>query len=193
MRHVAVVACTLFVLTISAGAQVPNGNVYFGYTYYNADLSNSGGNLNGFQATLEGKLLPVLGVVADFTGHYGTMSFPAPPPVQPAGTGGGPYPTVSADAHQYEAMFGPRVSFPAGRFRPFGEFEIGVGHITAITSFSTILASNAGTSFVSAVGGGLDYKVFGPVAWRVEGDYVHTHFFAGENNFRFSTGIAFRF
>jgi hypothetical protein len=32
------------------------------------------------------------------------------------------------------------------------------------------------------------------MAWRVEGDYVHTRFFsAGQNNVRISTGIVLRF
>jgi len=176
----------IILLTGVAMGQVPNGNVYFGYTYYNTDLSLNRGNLNGFEGTLEGKLVPFLGIVADITGHYGSLPFPVCP-VQPVGTGGGQCSTQNANAHQYEAMFGPRVSIPAGRFRPFGEFEIGVGHVTT-NGFSSA------TSYATALGGGLDMKLLGPVAWRLEGDYVRTHFFSvGQNNFRFSTGIAVRF
>jgi opacity protein-like surface antigen len=170
-------------------AQVPSGNVYFGYTYYNTDLSLSRGSLNGFEGTLEGKLVPFLGIVADFTGHYGTLAFPGP--TCPAGVPCGP---VNANAHQYEAMFGPRISVPGGKFRPFGEFEIGVGHVNTNASNNNIIGFGSATTYATALGGGLDYKIFGPVAWRLEGDYVRTHFFStGQNNFRFSTGIAFRF
>jgi opacity protein-like surface antigen len=162
-------------------AQVPKGNAYLGYTYYNTDLSLNRGNLNGFEATLEGKLVPVLGIVADITGHYGSLDFPTFCSLCTTPT------SVSASAHQYEAMFGPRVSVSAGRFRPFGEFEIGVGHVNT-NGFGSA------TSYATALGGGVDYKIFGPVAWRLEGDYVRTHFFSvGQNNFRFSTGIAIRF
>ena len=184
MRKAVVILFGIISMSGLALAQVPNGNVYLGYTYYNADLGLNGGNFNGFQATLEGKLAPVLGIVADITGHYGSLNF-----VNGSATCviGGVCPPVSANAHQYEVMFGPRVSFPVGKFRPFGEFEVGVGHVTT-NGFGS------GTSYATALGEGLDYKIFGPVAWRLEGDYVRTHFFSvGQNNYRFSTGIAVRF
>ena len=182
-----VIVAAVFSMSGSALAQVPSGNVFFGYTYYNTDLSLNRGNLNGFQATLEGKLIPVLGIVADITGHYGSLPFSEPCPVQPVGGTGGGCPTESASAHQYEVMFGPRVSFPAGKFRPFAEFEVGVGHVNT-NGFGS------DTSYATAFGGGLDYKVFGPVALRAEVDYVRTQFFSvGQSNFRFSTGVAIRF
>jgi hypothetical protein len=187
MKHLWVIA--LLLASSFAAAQVPSsGNVYFGYTYYNTDLSLNRGSLNGWQGALEGKVFPMLGIVADLTGHYGTLSFnilcpplpiPEPPPCGP----------VSSNAHVYEAMFGPRVSIPIGRFRPFAEFELGVAHATT---------GNAGlgtdTSFATALGGGVDLRLFRPVAWRVEGDYVRTDLFhATQGNFRFSTGIVLRF
>jgi opacity protein-like surface antigen len=189
MRNAFFVAFMLALFAGVAAAQIPSGNVYFGYTYYNTNFSPTRGDLNGFQATFEGKVAPMLGIVADFTGHYGSLNLPVLCSLC------GPGATASANAHQYEAMFGPRVSFPAGKFRPFAEFEVGVGHITtsgSATSANVIPASD--TSYATALGGGLDYKIFPHVAWRVEGDYVHTHFFgAGQNNVRLSTGLAFHF
>jgi len=189
MRNALLVAFLLTLFANVAAAQVPSGNVYFGYTYYNTDFSPNRGYLNGFQATLEGKLVPFLGFVADFTGHYGSLNLPVFCSLCTPGT------TASANAHQYEAMFGPRVSFPAGKFRPFAEFEVGVGHVT--TSGSAVAANvipGSDTSYATAAGGGLDYKIIPLVAWRLEGDYVRTHFFgAGQNNYRLSTGIAFHF
>jgi len=170
-----------------AGAQVPSsGNIYFGYTYYNTNMAPNRGGLNGWQGTLEGKVLPVLGVVADITGQYGTLDLGVICPVVPVGTGGGGCTTFNVSTHLYEAMFGPRVGAPIGKFRPFGEFEIGVGHASS--------AGQAGTSVATAVGGGVDYKILHALAWRVQGDYVYTHFFsAGQNNVRISTGIVLRF
>jgi hypothetical protein len=50
------------------------------------------------------------------------------------------------------------------------------------------------TSFATAVGGGIDYKIIKPIAWRVQGDYVQTRFFdTTQNNVRISTGIVLRF
>jgi opacity protein-like surface antigen len=194
MRRSIFVALTLVLFAGAAAAQVPNGNIYFGYTYYNTDLSLKRGDLNGFQVTLEGKLVPHLGFVADFTGHYGSLDFPV---ICSLCVGPTNLTTASANAHQYEAMFGPRVSFSAGKFRPFAEAEAGIGHVTtngiAIDN-NLILGFGANTSYATAIGGGLDYKVFKMVAWRFEGDYVRTHFFGtGQNNYRFSTGIAVHF
>ena len=50
------------------------------------------------------------------------------------------------------------------------------------------------TSFATAIGGGIDYRLIHGIAWRVQGDEVHTRFFGGgQDHFRFSTGIDFRF
>jgi hypothetical protein len=49
-------------------------------------------------------------------------------------------------------------------------------------------------AFSNAVGAGLDYKLIEGLAWRVQGDRIHTRLFgASQNDFRFSTGIVFRF
>jgi opacity protein-like surface antigen len=177
-----------------AMAQVPtSGNVFIGYSYYNTNMAyNSSlapnrGSLNGWQGTLEGKVMPALGIVADITGHYGSLNLGVICPVIPVGVGGGGGCTAfNVSTHVYETMFGPRVGFPIGKFRPFAEAEVGVGHVS-----STI---HSDTSLATALGGGLDYKILRVLAWRVEGDYVHTSFFStGQSNLRISTGIVLRF
>ena len=56
------------------------------------------------------------------------------------------------------------------------------------------LPGPSNTSFATAVGGGLDYRLFGPVALRAEGDYLRTKFFSStQNNLRLSAGVAFHF
>jgi opacity protein-like surface antigen len=75
-----------------------------------------------------------------------------------------------------------------GKFRPFAEAMIGVGHVNVNSG------GGSDTSFATALGGGLDYKIIRPVAWRLQGDYVTTRFFgATQNNVRLSTGIVLRF
>jgi opacity protein-like surface antigen len=191
MRNALFVAGMVAVLIGAAAAQVPKGNIYFGYTYYSTDLSLNRGGLNGFQATLEGKLVPMLGIVADFTGHYGSLNFPVFCSLCTSPT------TASANAHQYEVMFGPRVSFPVGKLRPFAEFEVGVGHVSTsggAAASNLLTGFLPDTSYATALGGGLDYKIFSHLAWRLEGDYVRTHFFdAAQNNYRLSTGLAVHF
>lgn len=179
-----------FMLTLFAGAtaaQVPtSGNAFFGYSYYNTDLpSFDRANMNGWEVTLEGRVVPHLGLVADVSSHYGSQNLapttcPGPLPcLQP------PYNSVNLAV--YNVVFGPRVYASIGRFRPFAEVMVGAGHVNANQAGSN-------TSFATAIGGGLDYRIIRPVAWRFQGDYVETRFFGTtQNNVRFSTGIVLRF
>jgi len=203
MRKVIVVVFVLFWLVSLAGAQIPtSGNVFVGYSYYNTTVAGaSRSSTNGWEASFEGKIVPFLGLVVDFDGHYsGTVNFPVSEctgivcPVQPAGAGippGGGY--LSATISERNYLFGPRVSVSAGRFRPFGEFLIGGSHIAA-NSAASAPSFGSETSFATAIGGGIDYRLIRLLAWRLQGDYLHASFFgAGQNNVRISTGIVLRF
>jgi hypothetical protein len=57
------IACAVLLLTFSslAGAQVPKANVFVGYSFMSADVfgSSQRENLNGWEASLEGKVLPI--------------------------------------------------------------------------------------------------------------------------------------
>jgi len=79
MRKVAILAFLMLVFAGFASAQIPtSGNIFFGYSYYNTDLSSlDRANTNGWEGSLEGKVLPFVGIVADFDGHYGSQNFPA--------------------------------------------------------------------------------------------------------------------
>jgi len=185
MRWIAVVVFAFFLFATLAPAQVPTaGNVFFGYSYYNTNLANVGRtSLNGWQGTLEGKVFPAVGIVADLSGGYGSQNF-----VNPANTCAiGVVCPTNFSPHVYEALFGPRFSASFGRFRPFAEFEFGAGHVSA-NGFPS------DTSFAAALGGGLDYRILRPIAWRFQGDYLSTHWFGvHQNNVRLSTGVVIRF
>jgi len=170
----------MFLLAGVAAAQVPtSGNIYLGYSYYSTDVSGNRGSLNGWEGSLEGKVFPFVGIVADFNGDYGSLNFPVL-----CGSGVCP---VNASAHILNVLFGPRVSFSVGKFRPFAEVEIGVSH-------ATTHGFGSDSSFATAVGGGLDYTLIKLVAWRIEGDYVHSSLFnSSQGNARISTGIAVHF
>lgn len=89
------------------------------------------------------------------------------------------------NAHEYNMLFGPRVSFSIGKLRPFAEAMVGVGHVSG---------AGSDTSFATALGGGLDYRIVRPIALRLEGDYVQTRFFGStQNNARLAVGVVFRF
>lgn len=158
----------LFFLMVAAAAsaQLPTkGNVFFGYSYNHAEIvSNDGVGLNGWNASLEGDFLPWIGIVGDLGGTYGH------------------------DVGEHNYLFGPRASLRVGRYRPFAELLIGASHINVSHGAAT------DTSFANAIGGGLDYQVWGPVSWRGQLDWIHTRFFNnGQNDVRFSTGIAVHF
>ena len=189
MHRIIAIVSAFFALASAAYAQLPGGNVFVGYSYMSADLaSNSRMNLNGWNGSLEGKVLPFIGLVADFSGLYGS----APLVPNPACTGiiGGSCSPLSASTHLQTFLFGPRVSVSAGKFRPFAHALIGAGHI----SESASLLSTSDTSFAYALGGGLDYHLIPLISWRMQGDLVQTRFFTNtQNNVRISTGVVLHF
>jgi opacity protein-like surface antigen len=166
MRKLCTLVLLLTALAAVATAQVPTkGNVFFGYSYNRAEIvSNDATNLNGWDASLEGKFLPWIGIVGDLGGTYGHH------------------------ISEHNFLFGPRVSATIGRYRPFAELMIGGSHINVANGSAT------NTSFSNAVGGGLDYRVAGPIAVRGQLDWIHTRFFGnGQNDIRFSTGLVVHF
>jgi hypothetical protein len=184
---------------MAANAQVPtSGNVFFGYSYYNttpltfAGINNRGG-LNGWEGSLEGKVFRWVGIVADFSGHYGSESVPSPAGTCAIGVVCSPLPVST---HVETFLFGPRVSVNVRKFRPFGEVLFGAGHISENvgSSLSDNFVMPKDTTPATAVGGGLDYRIIRPIAVRFQGDYIHTSFFGTtQNNVRLSTGIVLRF
>lgn len=183
MKKIALAACILLMAGL-ATAQIPtSGNIFAGYSYYDSNFAQHHGGLNGWQGSLEGKIFPFIGIVADFSGNYGTLNFTAP--------GAGTCPTTGCPTnihtHIDNFLFGPRASVSVGSWRPFAEALFGVGHIS-----TNGLGSD--NSFATALGGGLDYKIIRPIAVRVQLDYVHTSLFSStQNNVRVGTGIVVRF
>lgn len=185
MARIKSILLALLLFAAPAVAQIPtSGNAYFGYSYYNTNFSGVGrANLNGWEGSVEGKIFHGVGIVADFSGQYGSQNFISP---SNACRIGGPCPS-GYNIHFFDGMFGPRFSASFGKFRPFAEFEFGFGH-------ASINGAVSDTSFATAAGGGLDYRIIRPIAWRFQGDYVSTHLFGlYQNNIRLSTGIVWRF
>jgi hypothetical protein len=187
VRRILFVSVFLFLLASLASAQIPtSGNVFFGYSYYNTDLSSiDRANTNGWEGSFEGKVFPFVGLVADVSGHYGSQNFgflnaPCPSGVSSCGV-------FNANISEHNYLVGPRISASVGRFRPFAEALFGAGHVNAN-------AAGSDTSFATALGGGIDYRLIRLVAWRFQGDYVQTRFFGThQDNIRLSTGLVIRF
>jgi hypothetical protein len=184
MIKLAVVACVLLLAGLAAAQSPVSGNIFVGYSYYNTDLipfERTG--MQGWQGALEGRILPHVSIVADLGGHYGSKDFIPPGIVCPIS---GCVP-VHANMHIYDAMFGPRFFSDFGRVRVFQEFEVGVSHLTSET-----LGSSTGVS--GAIGGGVDFRIVRPIAWRGQVDFVWTHLTGTTQSvFRVATGPVFRF
>jgi hypothetical protein len=197
MRKIALAFLPLLLFSLPSAAQGPNANVFFGYSFYNTDLSSGNrSSADGWEASVEGKFSPFLGFVADVDSHYGSANFSCSSPAVgiacpvgvPVGLPGGFPGGINLSYTEYNFLFGPRVSVSVRKFRPFAEALFGGAHVG--------LSNDAGShgSFATAMGGGLDYKIIRPIAWRFQGDYVLARFFGTtQNNVRISTGLVLRF
>jgi opacity protein-like surface antigen len=192
MLKAAFIGAALFLFAGLANAQIPSGNVFLGFSYERTNSTAFGSslvqttvtspNLHGWEASFEGKILPFVGIVGDVSGHYGSQSFTEPTPNGLL--------NINVTGHEQEYLVGPRLSIPVSKFTPFAEVMVGAAHIHT----GGTLPGPSNTSFATAVGGGLDYRLLGPVALRAEGDYLRTKFFSStQNNLRLSVGVAFHF
>ena len=103
-------------------------------------------NLNGWEGSFVYNPLKGLGIVADFSGHYGTVS---------PGSG-------ASSVHLNTFMFGPQFSINSPKISPFVHFLFGGAHQSigpGGSSGSYIVPSNSSNGFATAVGGGVDIKV----------------------------------
>ena len=201
MSRILKIAVLVCLVTSAAMAQLPGGNIFFGYSYDHASvatpapLRDVGGvvgsgsaGLNGWNASAEMKFLPLIGIVADFSGHYGSQTVIA--------VCGFISPCVNIQENMdntvYHFLVGPQLSFTVGRVRPFAHGLFGAGHLSESTTARPFSATD--TAFAYALGGGIDYRLLGPLRWRVQGDFLHDQFFGlTQNNFRFSTGRVLHF
>jgi hypothetical protein len=181
-------------------------NLYAGYSFLSNDFhidrsigeasysSNGRGNLSGWNVSGEVKVFRWIGFVADFNGSYGSVPIvPDNPSLFPFST----FPS-SINTHLHTYLFGPRISAHLGRLRPFAEVFVGA----ATQSLKSELDSVQDTRLATAFGGGMDYHFARRLGFRLEADYLRVKqfkddqgpgSFPAQQNFRFSTGIIFRF
>ena len=156
--------------------------------------------MNGWNGSFEAKLLPIIGVVADVSGHYASYGASAGcqailicVPVNGA-----------VNSSLYSIMFGPQASVPLWRFTPFVHALFGVAHINHKAELLALSGlSSSDTSFADAFGIGIDFRIVSIVSWRIQGDLLQTRFFnlpppisfvvSTQNGFRGSTGVVLRF
>ncbi len=165
MRRLFFLVLFLAMFAAVASAQIPTkGNVFFGYSYNRASIvSNDAQNLNGWDAQLEGKFAPWIGLVADIQSTYGDA------------------------ANEYNVLFGPRVSVQVENIRPFAHLLIGAGHISvnhgpSDTSFTNALGGGADLKLVGP------FAARGQLDWIHTRFFSH-----GQNDTRLSLGLVVNF
>ncbi|HEV8486476.1 MAG TPA: outer membrane beta-barrel protein [Blastocatellia bacterium] len=186
--------------SFSAVAQeTPKSEVFGGYSYFHSD---GGGSLHGWNGSAGVNLNKWLGVVADFSGHYGSSSTS----VSTAVIGlPGLSVEASADSNIHTFLVGPQVSYRKDdRLTPFGHALLGLSRVhergTATTTVpllgtTTFNFNDTDTGFAMGLGGGLDVKMTRSVALRlIQADYLMTRLNGNnQNNARISVGFVFRF
>ena len=161
----------LMSLAIPASAQlIPHGNVYAGVSYAQLTPVIDQQSFRGWNGS--GEMMPFarfthLGFVVDASGFYRNNRF--------------------GSIKYYNFAGGPRLSIQYDKWRPFVHAMAGID-----------LVNSSGIIYrplVIDIGGGVDYKLFFKnFSWRVQGDYMHSHYAnVYQNDYRASTGIVWRF
>ncbi len=155
----------LALFAVVASAQIPTkGNVFFGYSYNRASIvSNDAQNLNGWDASLEGKFAPWVGLVGDIQGTYGNH------------------------IAEHNVLFGPRISVQVENIRPFAHLLIGVSHIgidhgPSDTSFGNAVGGGADLKLAGP------FAARGQLDWIHTRFFSH-----GQNDTRISLGLVVNF
>jgi hypothetical protein len=192
-RKAVPLACFLFLLFTSAAPsaraqiwqpeygplQVGVGYQYSHYNVFGRSFHNNGesatfayrvfdpltGASSRISAAIEGTVMIGLG------GH--TSGFPALD-AKSIFVGGGPHLTLENKS----------------RVEPWVHVLVGLDHLR-FTQTSTIGSNNA---FGFVAGGGADVTLGGRLAWRIQGDYIGTHFQSWiQSNYSIGTGLVVRF
>ncbi len=137
------------------------------YTY----IRHAGVNCHGGGGAIAYNLRSSLGAVADVSGCKDTGL------------------AASVSGHFVTYLFGPRINFRVSdRIYPFAQLLVGGVH-------SSGTGRTPADAFAMTVGGGVDVRVSDLISFRVaQAEYLLTQFGGrNQNNFRFGSGIVFRF
>jgi hypothetical protein len=158
----------LSLFSLPGSAQlIPPGNVYAGVSYGEFTDAINQQSYKGWNGSLEDSPF------VRFQQHLGLVL-----------DGSGYY---RSGVTEYDFFIGPRLFTNIGKWRPFVQAFGGGQRLNS--------SSNINFHYAIAFGGGADYKLpFKNFAWRVQGDFVHSHYFsANQNDYRVSTGVVWHF
>jgi hypothetical protein len=163
---------------VAAAQGVPHNDVFLGYTRTGSNTFYAGsGALSGVDGAVFIHLSP-FAHVTPLVGIEGDLSY--------FGLGGS-----ASSPHTTTFMAGPRLSVGLGSFRIFAHGLAGGEH----SANSAGAAPISDTSFVYALGVGVDVPLMPLFAWRVQADRINAPSVSPSSGTeaRFSTGLVFRF
>lgn len=186
MKRWALLLGILLIFSAAASAQeYPKAEVFAGYSFARLSASGLDVNFNGGSASLSYNPNDWLGLVADFGGYHGGVSF--------------------GNGNVYTYLFGPKFARRSGRWTPYVQTLFGGAHATASVSCDGVegrvrpqqtdgCGSTSQNSFAMTLGGGVDVNASDHVGIRlIQAEYFRTHFASiTENGTRISTGVVFR-
>jgi hypothetical protein len=186
MRKAGLIVFVLLLFASPSIAQTTSrANAFFGFSYTDANTFEFANgkrlNLSGYGGSVEVKIVPHVGFVAAADKLSGSPSLAILCPGAVVCT-----PQV-VNLHETDFLFGPRVSAPIWKLRPFVEGLVGYAHVQT-DQFGP------DKSIAEAFGGGVDYKLFWRIGARLEGDYVRTQLFGRtQKDVRLTAGLLYRF
>ncbi|HEV2299581.1 MAG TPA: hypothetical protein VGR72_13830 [Candidatus Acidoferrales bacterium] len=161
------VLLTIFLLAPHI-ARAQKNEVFAGYSFQVMEARPSGFALiNGWEATYTYKFSGYLGISADASGDYGTVT------------------NSRMNFHSY--LFGPQMEFPVvPKLMPFVHARLGWSR----SSFQGLITRKPSFD----LGGGTDYKASNNFSIRlIQADFITGNFTQSSPEIRFSTGMVFQF
>jgi opacity protein-like surface antigen len=147
MRHAIWLALVVSILPRALAAQdTPKAEVFGGYAFTGSDDTN----LHGFDAALAWNLGGSLGVVFDLSGHYATVD--------------------GVDVSRQFLLAGPRFSRRGDGLSLHAHLLVGVVRTSAGIEVLDVSISEKSSDLGGTVGAGLDVKVAGSWAVRLQGE-----------------------
>jgi len=200
MSRIGALLCLTVLFSFRALAQeVPRAELFGGYSLLRPGSLFERQVKHGWNAALTVPVTKWLGITSDFDGFYKSSQASLVTPFSNR--------LLAYDYKQtfHSFLFGPQFSWRRHpRITPFGQLLIGVGYRTIRVENrgpvpplieSPFVSNFSDSGFAAAAGGGVDLKLSDKFTYRLfQADYLNDQADLGtRNNFRFATGIVFRF
>jgi hypothetical protein len=171
----------------------PKTEIFVGYSYADAEVSNINKGWNGAVAA---DFTKWFGVVGDVSGHYYSQN--------PVGIEGETVTNVESNIHVHTFALGPQFTMHIGRVAPFVHFLAGIAHTSQSVSAHggnvNFSVPNSSNGFAGIAGGGLDIEATRSLAIRaIQVDYNYIKFESfgvkglHSNAIRLAAGLVIRF